>query len=286
MVSSVRADPRQGLLKYLMVPVLAIFLPLMAFMLAQAIIGPALVALVFLTMAESAEVNQLGRLPPVLVRITSSVSFLMGIGGMGSGLAAFTRGLWQGSARRLVENLATSKVRSAAVGLVELRGRGYPLSEEDAERPILGSDGRHRRAHGPFYLDDGTGRVLVEVPPMRMYGDARFALRRLKPGGPEVLMPGDEVHVIGDLVPNPQNEATDEPNYIVRPWIPPSSMYPGRWIRLLAAPDVFLVAAGSEKDARHAVVRDQRIHLALGAALAIGALFAMAVGLVGLVRPV
>ncbi len=83
--------------------------------------------------------------------------------------------------KRLMENIATSKVRSAAIGLIELSGiarprviQKAPVSQRDCcwwncEVQELRSSGKSSRwvtlrsmgSHDLFYLDDLTGKVLI-----------------------------------------------------------------------------------------------------------------------------
>jgi len=83
--------------------------------------------------------------------------------------------------RRLVENIPTSKVRSAAMGLVELRGFAQPFNKEMispvSRRPccwwhcVLESSGSRslslfkKEISSPelFYLQDSTGKVLIDA---------------------------------------------------------------------------------------------------------------------------
>lgn len=97
----------------------------------------------------------------------------LGIGGV---LAAFLWTLldafWRLRQARQVENLPTSTVRAAAVGLVELKGRARLLSKdkkEDAEDAIILSLAWDSRSYlepqqslKPFLLDDGTGSILID----------------------------------------------------------------------------------------------------------------------------
>jgi hypothetical protein len=110
----------------------------------------------------------------------SSVAMLAGAG---AGLVSFVHGFRAWRRLRLIEDTPTAKVRSMALGRVEIEGRAEARAELEA--PLTGSacvffryeieeerrSGRHRRwttvARGDsnaqgFYLADETGRVLVD----------------------------------------------------------------------------------------------------------------------------
>ncbi len=72
-------------------------------------------------------------------------------------------GFWRLRQLRQLENLPTSKVRSVAIGLAELRGvaRSNGLIPE----PILTVD---PAAAKPFYLEDETGRILIDPAGARL----------------------------------------------------------------------------------------------------------------------
>lgn len=126
---------------------------------------------------------------------------------LGVGIGFFFWGFMRLRRKRLIENIPTSTVRSLAMGLVELSGRaqfkGDPLTS-----PLTGNScvyyqyriERYRRsrksgswvtiARGdsvavPFYLQDDTGRVLID------------------PRGAEIILPVDFLFETGwgDMVP-------------------------------------------------------------------------------------
>ena len=105
------------------------------------------------------------------------------LAGLGGGLFLFFRGFASWRHLRLVQDTPTSKVRSLALGRVELHGRAQEKGELTA--PFTGRDcvfyryeieeevrgNRHRQWRTvdrgsseawPFYLEDETGRVLVD----------------------------------------------------------------------------------------------------------------------------
>jgi single-stranded DNA-binding protein len=102
--------------------------------------------------------------------------------GLGVGLAMFTYGFTVWREKRTIENIPTSKVRSLAMGLVEVSGQAQPKAL--LKSPITATDcvyykflveRRERRGKNDtwvavsqgastnyFYVDDGTGRILVD----------------------------------------------------------------------------------------------------------------------------
>lgn len=98
--------------------------------------------------------------------------------------------------KRMVENLPTSKVRSAAMGVCELQGTVRPwrdplkayysgldcvLYQYLVERRRTDSKGRTRwetihegGRRAPFYLEDETGRILVDPQGLRLELDVGF----------------------------------------------------------------------------------------------------------------
>lgn len=150
---------------------------------------------------------------------------IVGGGGLVFGLGLLARGLWFLAVRTQVENLATSKTRSAALGLVELKGVARRLTADPA--PLLRGSTAAAALQEPFYIDDDTGWVRVELPRAEILHDDRFALeRRYRNEGvleEKVLMPGDPVYVLGGLVVDP-SLAPDPMNgdrRVLRPYAPP-----------------------------------------------------------------
>lgn len=115
-----------------------------------------------------------------------------------AGVALFTSGFGEYRRRSLVANTPTSKVRSLAMGTVELQGAAKAKERDLLESPITktdsvlyryeveeyresGDDSRwvtvdSGRQVRPFHLDDGTGDVLVdpEGADLRLPRDARI----------------------------------------------------------------------------------------------------------------
>jgi E3 Ubiquitin ligase len=98
--------------------------------------------------------------------------------GIGCGLYFFARGFHMLIRKRMLINTPTSTIRSASIGLVEVSGRA--VGPFTIPAPITGtpcflyrttawnqSDGEWKVAaeetlHVPFFLDDGTGQLLIE----------------------------------------------------------------------------------------------------------------------------
>jgi len=106
--------------------------------------------------------------------------------GLGFGAYFFVRGLRWWKWKRLIENTPTSKVRGLAMGHAEVYGKVARALKQLFKSPFTGKDcvyyryeieelrsdnkGRSRwvtirsgTAGTPFYLDDGTGKVLVDT---------------------------------------------------------------------------------------------------------------------------
>jgi E3 Ubiquitin ligase len=170
--------------------------------------------------------------------------------GLGVGLYLFYRGFGLLRRQRLILNTPRSTVRGAALGLVEVSGKAVgpytlmsPLSALNCYyyRAVAWQNDGHRwkRAaeetlHAPFFVDDGTGRLMVDPRGAEMDLPAIFAheyadsvldselipdyighfLRRH--GIPAecplkleeyCVLPGDTLFVLGTLGENPRLEA-------------------------------------------------------------------------------
>jgi len=130
--------------------------------------------------------------------------------GIGAGIFAFGRGFWLAQRKRLIENIPTSKVRSVAMGLVEVEGKAE-VYKRHWETPFSKTQcvyyryrveelrGSGKRCHwvtvaqyetpGWFYLQDETGKVLVN------------------PKGAELHLAVDRKYSTGFLVSSSQEEA-------------------------------------------------------------------------------
>jgi hypothetical protein len=107
---------------------------------------------------------------------------LVGIAGVFVGVYLFARGFRMLRYKRLILNTPFSKIRSASMGLVEISGR--PTGDYTLTAPVTGATCYYYRVrvwqwsesgkeakwkqvvneslYVPFYLDDGTGKVLVD----------------------------------------------------------------------------------------------------------------------------
>jgi hypothetical protein len=102
---------------------------------------------------------------------------LWGVAGIGIGVRLFFRGFPFLKGKHLIEDTPTSTVRGAALGSVEVSGTVVgpytliaPLSQTDCfyyHAIARGSSGEEKKPkeeilYVPFFLDDGTGRVMVD----------------------------------------------------------------------------------------------------------------------------
>src|SRR5262245_60877393 len=108
--------------------------------------------------------------------------FLWACAGTIAGLVAFYHGFTQLKKKRLMENIPTSKIRSMALGLVEVEGDAEPVAlltapfskaacvyyqykveelrqSRNSRTWVMIHHGNSQDA--PFYLHDDTGQVLV-----------------------------------------------------------------------------------------------------------------------------
>ena len=135
--------------------------------------------------------------------------------------------------KRLIMDTPRSSIRAAALGRVELSGRAVgpytvvaPLSHADClyYRLVIESNPEGdlnkamREVCAPFFLDDGTGMVMVlpqgaelQFPPTcdrSEYSKLAFAFSRYSEGTPEfaqeyAIKPGDAIFILGRLRENP-----------------------------------------------------------------------------------
>ncbi len=147
--------------------------------------------------------------------------------------------LWRIRQASQVENLPAAKSRSVALGLVELRG--VARSADDGAGPIVRLhwdmfDYTPKQELRPFYLEDETGRVLVDPTDCRVragwvsdlgsvFGCHEIVLQgRVEKDDrwdavTRTLMPGDPVYLIGNAEVNPKAppSATDSDCLVIRP---------------------------------------------------------------------
>jgi hypothetical protein len=118
----------------------------------------------------------------LLVYVSTNDPTIYAVLGAGVGVYLFYRGFRMLQRKRLIENTPTSKIRSAAMGLVEVSGLAngpYTIPAPVSQLPCYfhrtmvwiyvqsGKSKRWKKAvdarfHVPFYLEDETGRVLVD----------------------------------------------------------------------------------------------------------------------------
>ena len=136
---------------------------------------------------------------------------------------------------RQVKILPTARIRSVAVGLAELKGKAIAMAGSAKGAPIMRSwiestgDGHSHRTHiDPFYLDDGTGRILVDPRGASINDEGAFfdidlhqailKLVKRKTGLPESrLMPGDTVYVVGSVQINRDRGEYPDEQIVVKP---------------------------------------------------------------------
>ena len=165
---------------------------------------------------------------------------LWGILGIAIGVRLFFRGFPFLKRKHLIQDIPTSTVRGASLGAVELCGTVVgpytlisPLSETDCfyyQAIVRGSEGEEKKPreevlYAPFFLDDGTGRVMVDPRGAEIElrpsvddeyspssGDAftrHFLVRHgISSQFPAYLKefcirPGDRLYVLGTLRENP-----------------------------------------------------------------------------------
>jgi len=168
-------------------------------------------------------------------RIMAFLDLGVGLAGLGLGvLATYIDSIWRARQAAQLDLLPTSKARSAAVGLVELQGRACPVSTS-AKGPILHYNSRLAGLTRlePFYLEDDTGRILIDPRASRFrtrwrtsFGGriAETVLKRREQlpdlSSPHVmtLHPGDPVYVIGAAQSDPAApaDAVDSERLVVR----------------------------------------------------------------------
>lgn len=173
--------------------------------------------------------------------------------GMIAGFSVWARGL---RLRSQLRNLPTSTVGSVAIGLSELKGVAQPRQGEAKDRkeetekgeqrigktsPILlnnlyvyENEVKGKTICSRFYLDDGTGRILVDPrgikfwdgrgnflwQPFRIIYLAKRISEEVMPWRYRAtLLPGDPVYVIGNVEENKEAplDAADSERLVIRP---------------------------------------------------------------------
>ncbi len=168
-------------------------------------------------------------------RVMAGLDVVVGLAGIGlSILVTYIDSTWRARQAAQVEILPTSRARSVTLGLVELQGRARPLSAASGD-PILHYNSRDATLYKnqPFYLEDDTGRILIDP------GNSRFRtgwktsfggriteiVLKSREQRPELsrphamtLLSGDPVYVIGTAQVNPAApaETADSGRRVVR----------------------------------------------------------------------
>ena len=154
--------------------------------------------------------------------------------GVIGGPVLFVRGFGLLERKRLIMDIPQCSVRSAALGQVEICGKAvgpytlvaplshsdclyYRVTVESSTRGDLQND-KMRELCAPFFVDDGTGRVLVYPAGCELQVDAHMAKadydkvglalagNREDPPGvvwERCVKPGDQIFVMGSLQENP-----------------------------------------------------------------------------------
>ena len=222
-----------------------------------------------------------------------AIDFFIGCAGiLIVGLWLLIDAVWRLRQARQIENLATSTIRSLAIGLVELKGivrpeSGTPLLEGDAIRiewdmfrylePI--------QSISTFRLDDGTGTVLVDARDCKiragwitdianLFGMREIILSKrvtredARDSVIKTLCYGDEVYLIGNVEIDPAAppDAIGADRLAVRP-LSRSTWNASIWKALFGTvlpprardvQDVFFLADGDEANARKHILRGFR----------------------------
>lgn len=202
---------------------------------------------------------------------------------------------WRTRQLQQLENLATSNAASAAVGLAELKGRAVPV--EETAGPILSVRGSYfaiassananesDEVRKPFYLEDDSGRILVDPADAKVWEGLGSALEHLK-GVREMalrkrtkiidrndsvlaeLQSGDHVYVIGQVEQRADQppDAADQPQLVIRPR--QQQGFRDALTKTLSGTrdinDVFFLTDGDELSARDVLRDNRRTSLILG----------------------
>ncbi len=146
-------------------------------------------------------------------------SFLWFLTMVESGSLLFVIGFASVRVARLVEDLPTSKIRSVAMGLVEIKGKISRPFKDFAVSPLKKRKcvwyvlEKYRRSgksgywdviekfFQPFHLQDGTGSVLVD--PVRAAVDAPYVYNSWRDLREKVLVTEQELYILGTAGDNP-----------------------------------------------------------------------------------
>src|SRR3989338_5507351 len=136
-----------------------------------------------------------------------------------TGLFITYTGFYQLKIKRLIENTPTSKIRSIAMGLVEIFGEVIPFNKEIIKSPFTNtncvfysytieeyrSSGKNRKwilikkdtSNNKFYLKDETGQVLID--PNKAHIDLNKRLKFTE----YILKQKDKLYILGTAADNP-----------------------------------------------------------------------------------
>lgn len=142
--------------------------------------------------------------------------FIGSTAGVLAGTYYFLSGLRALRLSRYLRNVPSSKIRSAAIGPVELCGTAvgpYTLVPPNGTVECL-CYWRVTEAKtvqfmsAPLYLDDGTGTVMIAPRAL----DMSLTPSLLEPGIYGIVLPGQAIFVLGSLQENPWAKEADNPN--------------------------------------------------------------------------
>ena len=137
--------------------------------------------------------------------------------GAAFGIYLFFQGFVFLNRKRLIQNIPTSKINALALGLVEVIGRTLPSTPKPFKSPYAKANCvfyhyrvqqfvRRQRNSGwktisegssgvPFYVDDGTGKVLVDPNEAEIHLETRYISSSPDGKGSE-LVPGWPVQAV------------------------------------------------------------------------------------------
>jgi hypothetical protein len=242
--------------------------------------------------------------------LSSSVDAALGLGAMILVSVLVIRDFfWRSRQIAQVENLATSKAASAALGLAEFKGVARPV--QAGASPILSLSGsffaiafsadatKSSEVRQPFFLQDDSGQILVDPGAAKVWegwasslahirGAREIALRRrtrvidANDSVVAELLPGDPVYVIGK-VERQDDAGTGLPLLVVRPNPQPGvsealkqALRGGRDIE-----DVFFLTDNDEISARVVLASHRKVALLVGLAWMILSALVFLTGLQG-----
>ena len=241
--------------------------------------------------------------------VLSAVVIAWGLAGVVIGLFVFRHIFWLIRIKNNIRNLPTAKIRSAAMGLVELKGVARPLDIGDDDAPILSARSDPDMIYNrimPFRLEDDTGKLLVRPPHDADIGtDDYFHLTRnfVQQGmfWERSLMPGDTIYALGNLTTERIEESNGQERTrdVLKPWdpgwrsglfdelllsIPTRSRLNRRfgWMApAIPVNSLFLLSDSDEAQAKKHLFRRAGSALAMTCIWLIGSVFLGAIGMLG-----